>query len=56
MHFKGTARQTPRLTILNLLGKTKVDQLQVALGVYQNVFWLEVPISNTFPFVQIFKD
>jgi hypothetical protein len=40
------------LTILHLLRETKVDQLKVTFGVYENVLGLQVPVCDAFSFVE----
>lgn len=41
-----------RLTIIDFLCKAEIYQFQMALGIYEDVFGLQVSVSNTFLFVE----
>lgn len=45
-----------RLTIVDFLCEAEVHQFQMALGVYENVFRLQVSVSNSFLLMQEFQN
>lgn len=48
----GRATECVGLSILYFLGKPKVDQLKVSLGVYEYILGLQVAVCNAFPLVK----